>query len=203
MKKSIAAAPLLGVVLLSGCTFGPKQSTAPASTTSTSSSSSSAPQTSSAAPETSSSSSSASSSSSSSSSSNDSGDGSTFTKKPFGSSAKWPDGVEVSVSQPKPFTPGEYASTDGDFKKFVVVEITVKNGSNKPIKPYDVRTSATSGDTETKMVYDFEQNIGSSGGSALPGKSIKWKEAYGVNDKGELTVALEKDYNDETIYFEG
>lgn len=67
----------------------------------------------------------------------------------------------MTICEPKPFTPSDTASgNDGKFPTYVVVEIQLKNSSDKPYSPGGtLMTSATSGDQETGKVFDVAQGI--------------------------------------------
>lgn len=134
--------------------------------------------------------------------SEESSESSSLTKK-FGSTFTWDDKVAVTVSEPKLYTPSESAAVDGSFKKFVVVEIVLKNGSDKPYSPgSDFMTSATTGDVEADRVYDSGNGVDSPMVDVLPGKSLKWKEAYGVNESGDLVLKVENGFGNAAGYYQ-
>lgn len=134
--------------------------------------------------------------------SEESSESSSLTKK-FGSTFTWDDKVAVTVSEPKPYTPSESAAVDGSFKKFVVVEIVLKNGSDKPYSPgSDFMTSATTGDVEADRVFDSGNGVDSPMVDVLPGKSLKWKEAYGVNESGDLVLKVENGFGNAAGYYQ-
>ena len=94
----------------------------------------------------------------------------------YGDTATWPDGVAITMSAPKPYKPGEYAAKP-DVAEFVSVDVTLLNGSSEPIETHNVYVRATSGDSEAEKVY--EDGIGDPSSRVLPGKTLRWVEAFG------------------------
>ncbi len=99
--------------------------------------------------------------------------------KAFGSTFTWADGVAVTVGKPTSFKPSDTAAvTNTSVKSFVKVDITLKNGSDKPVEAMMLTTRATSGDQDAEKVFDSEKGIDTPTSKVLPGKSLKWSEAY-------------------------
>ena len=110
----------------------------------------------------------------------------------FGATATWPDGVSLSVSAPKPFKPSESAAGVESAKKFVVVEVTLKNGSKAPVESSMASLRATSGDQEAESVFDSAKGIEMSSSRVLPGKSLKWRQVFGQPGSD---IAVTADWN--------
>lgn len=97
--------------------------------------------------------------------------------------------MAATVSKPTPFKPSETASAPEGAQDFVVIEVTLLNGSDKPVESVLLSTRATSGDAEAEQVFDFDQGIGPPSSKVLPGKTLKWREAYAKpGDDFVLTV---------------
>lgn len=110
----------------------------------------------------------------------------------FGATATWPDGVSLSVSAPKPFKPSESAAGVESAKKFVVVEVTLKNGSKAPVESSMASLRATSGDQKAESVFDSAKGIEMSSSRVLPGKSLKWRQVFGQPGSD---IAVTADWN--------
>ena len=110
----------------------------------------------------------------------------------FGSTATWPDGVSLTVSQPKPFKPSQFAAGVESAKKFVVVDVTLKNGSKAPVESSLAFLRATSGDAEAEGVFDSEKGIEMPSSRVMPGKSLKWRQAFGQPGSD---IAITADWN--------
>lgn len=118
----------------------------------------------------------------------------------FGQTAKFADGVTLTVGKPIAYKPSDTAA-GADQKDDITFEVTIKNGSDKPLKPlaYGQMTSAS---TQGSQITDIERNVGMiPTATVLPGKSITWKEAWSVADKNDLQyeIAPNPEY-DSTIF---
>lgn len=186
--RTLKICSVMAVLALAGCSSDVKNSSdvsgskAPTSSASSSVESESAAQT----------------SSSSTSTSSDEGSSKT---KPFGSTFTWDDGVAVTISKPRSFQPSPYAASDNKFKKFVVVDVTLKNGSKEPYNAMTLTTTATSGDKQSDGVFDSEKGIDLPTADILPGKTLTWKQAYGVDDTGDLVIAVDNGFGNATGYY--
>jgi len=107
----------------------------------------------------------------------------------FGDTFTWENGVAVTVSEPVPFTPGEYAA-GVDQTTNIVFTVTLTNGSDKNLEPM-IYDRVSSGGVEASSIFDSGNPVGDIGGSpstvVLPGQSITWLEAYSVADAGTIT----------------
>lgn len=73
---------------------------------------------------------------------------------PFGATFAWDDGVQLTVGHPKAFTPSRAAAGTEGFKAFVVYDVTVKNGTGKPLDSIVLSSRATAGDRQSTRVFD-------------------------------------------------
>jgi hypothetical protein len=129
---------------------------------------------------------------------------STLTKN-FGSTFTWPDGIAVTVSKPAPYTPSSSAAKQTGDKKFISVETTLKNGTKAPIEASQFYAKATTGDREAHEVFDSGQGMGGSPSSTiLPGKELKWKTAWGVEEGKPFVMTVSYSFDRSPgIYQEG
>ena len=108
----------------------------------------------------------------------------------FGETMFWDDGVGMSVSQPEPYVPTEFA-TGATLPTNVVFTLTITNGSDAAIDllPY---SEVSSGGQPTSIIFDFPptgEEIGAAPTSVLePGQSASWKEAWSVADPNAITM---------------
>ncbi|MBO1759331.1 MULTISPECIES: DUF4352 domain-containing protein [unclassified Dermacoccus] len=121
--------------------------------------------------------------------------------KPFGSTFTWDDGVAITISKPQPFQPSPYAASDTKFKKFVIVDVTLKNGSKEPYNAMTLTTTATSGDKQSDGAFDTEKGVDLPTADILPGKTLTWKQAYGVDATGDLVIAVENGFGNAKGYY--
>lgn len=121
----------------------------------------------------------------------------------FGETVKYPDGTSVTIGQPKPFKPSDTAMAD-KAAGYVVLDVTVVNGSKKPIEPMMIHLSGQSGDSEAKFVADIEQGVGDTPSTKLlPGRQAKWKQAFTINKPNDLVIELSNmtDFNNESVMY--
>ena len=108
----------------------------------------------------------------------------------FGETILWDDGVGMSVSQPEPYAPTEFAS-GASLPNNVVFTVTITNGSDASIAllPY---SEVTSGGQPATIIFDFldsGEEISIEPSSVLePGQSISWREAWSVADPNAMTM---------------
>ncbi|WP_406863989.1 DUF4352 domain-containing protein [Streptomyces sp. HUAS MG47] len=89
----------------------------------------------------------------------------------FGDTQKYPDGIEVTVSGLKTFTPFEGAAGHKAGYKAVSVDVAVTNGSDARLELATVAVRARDGDgRELATVADAESNVLGLSGAVLPGK---------------------------------
>lgn len=121
----------------------------------------------------------------------------------FGDSYEWPDGLKVTVSQPEPFTPSEYAAGTTDGWDNLAWTVTIENGTDENFDPIDIWINVASGGQEGSEVYDSDNGYGDYPESTvLPGKSITWNVAYSIADPNDLQLSIEDTFGDypEAIY---
>ena len=126
----------------------------------------------------------------------------------WGETLTYVDGLALSVSQPTGYAPTEWAAGTEGFASFVVLNVTVTNGSAVAYDPMNIRIAATSGGTAAAEVYDSAHDgagldLGSEPDAAiLPGQSVTWAVGYGVANTADVTVDLSAGYDDDFNEYE-
>jgi hypothetical protein len=110
----------------------------------------------------------------------------------FGQNIKWPDGVNVTVSAPKPYRPSSSAAVTGAPARLVSVTVTLTNGSDKNIRASGTILNATANGERADQIYDSAKGVGGSPDSTiLPGKSVKYTVALGLPSKDAVDLQVE------------
>ncbi len=97
---------------------------------------------------------------------------------PFGTTFVWDDGVRLTVGTPKAFRPSKLAAGTQGFKAFVAYDVTVVNGTAKRLGAMSISSQATAGDRQSARVFDQAFDLPTA--QILPGRTLRWREAYGV-----------------------
>lgn len=112
---------------------------------------------------------------------------------PYGTKVSWKDGVELTASKPASYTfsdphlPGDMQSP---FKKFVVVEFTLANHSKKFFSPTALTITASANGKQSDAMFDADKGSDLPTDDVMPGKTLTWKEIFGVDDDGKLTMTV-------------
>jgi hypothetical protein len=124
--------------------------------------------------------------------------------KQFGAVKTYADGVSISVSKPAPFVASQTAVGAVKGQIHVVYTIVLTNGSKEVLDP-SVSSSVSSGGVEAKGIFDTGNAIGDIGGRPntpiLPGKTVKWLEAYSLADPKSVTFQAAPTYSYEKALF--
>lgn len=132
--------------------------------------------------------------------------GSAANPLPFGQTYTG-ESLNAAVSAPAPYVP-----TPNQFEtrppRCVVVTVTITNTSKTTAVPAMVMNiQATAGGAQSEHVIDSAQNVGGATSDILPGKSLAWKEAFGVPQgpagQTEFTVQVSSMSGGATVYFTG
>ena len=118
----------------------------------------------------------------------------------YGDAAVWEDGMEVTISEPEGYEPSEYVELSGDGEP-VVMEVTIKNGTDEPFQAHSMHTAASSGGQEAERIYDMENDIDLPSTDVRPGKEITYKIGYEVKDKGDVDLDLNPGFEYDTAYY--
>jgi len=124
--------------------------------------------------------------------------------KTFGEAMNWTDGISISVSKPSAFKAGEYAAGVTPGLKQVVFEVVLTNNTKAALKP-SVYSTVASGGSEASAIFDTGNPTGSIDGgpktAILPGKTVKWLEAYSVADVKDITFQISPSFDHEDAIF--
>lgn len=106
--------------------------------------------------------------------------------------------MSITVGKPAAYTPSvsAYPSKPG-----VIMDVTVKNGSQEPLNPFALTMQATSGEQQAEQIFDVENNIGSPTASVLPGRTIKFKVAF-TKPAGNLTLQVDYGFGNAQGFYE-
>lgn len=121
----------------------------------------------------------------------------------WGETLTYEDGLAITVSQPTGYAPSEWAAGGDGFTSFVVLNITVTNGTALPYEWFNLRVAATSGGAAASEVYDSAMDgqgmeLGSTpSADLLPGQSVTYAVGYGVANTADLTVDVSAGYTDD------
>lgn len=122
----------------------------------------------------------------------------------FGEAMTWEDGVSLSVSQPAPFTAGEYAAGVVPGQAQIVFTIVITNGSPAALDPM-AYASVSSGGAEASAIFDSGNPAGEIGmgptTTILPGQTVQWLEAYSVADPNAITFQVSPSFEYEDAIF--
>lgn len=127
---------------------------------------------------------------------------------PFAFGQTWqPSGkMKISVGAPTPYTPSSSAvALGGKTPRAVAVSVSVTNVPDGPPVPGMVITvQATAGDQQVQEIEDSAQNVGSPTASILPGKTLTWKVAFGAPaGAADFTVVVGALGGGTDVYFTG
>ena len=124
------------------------------------------------------------------------------TAKFGGEGYTWTDGLSVKVSKPAAFKPSDTAAGTDQFKNFVAMTVTIKNGSKKNYDPSQFYMTVSSGDQEAEQVYDSGQGIsGTPSTTVLPGRSVTFKQAFGVKDPKDIVAEVRPGFDYDSAIF--
>ncbi|SDS01589.1 hypothetical protein SAMN04489860_0602 [Paraoerskovia marina] len=110
------------------------------------------------------------------------------------------DGLEVSVSTPEAYTPGDYAYQSDEGGEPIVFDVTVTNGTNENLDGSYILTNVISDGREAVKIYD-DGIDGRGSGTILPGKSHTFSNAFAVENPDDLQIEISPDYAYDTAIF--
>ncbi|MBB5785997.1 hypothetical protein [Jiangella mangrovi] len=107
----------------------------------------------------------------------------------FGESYAWNTGVEVTVSPLRAFEPGEYASFE-DAPAYIAYDVTILNNSEDVFDAATYYATLLSGGREGSQVFDTDQGVDYPTAQVLPGQSVTFTDAWGVQDPADITLSI-------------
>ena len=121
----------------------------------------------------------------------------------FGATNVWEDGVELSVAEPQPYTPSEFAA-GADQASNIVFSITITNNSTENLEPTPF-PRLSSGGQEATQIFDVSgegEDVGIPPTTViLPGQSVTWQSAWSVSDPNALTMQIAPSFEYEDAIF--
>ena len=121
----------------------------------------------------------------------------------FGETNVWEDGVELSVAEPQPYTPSEFAA-GADQANNIVFSITITNNSTENLEPTPF-PRVSSGGQEATQIFDVSgegEDVGIPPTTViLPGQSVTWQSAWSVSDPNALTMQIAPSFEYEDAIF--
>lgn len=119
----------------------------------------------------------------------------------FGETYEWTNGLQVSVSAPTPFTPGEYAAAEAA-AAYLSFTVTVVNNTGGLYDPSLLFTSVQSGSRDGDQVFDSANGFnGSPGTGLLNGRTLTFVLGYGVSDPADTVLEVTPGFDYEAAYF--
>lgn len=121
---------------------------------------------------------------------------------PFGSAYTWTDGLSVTIGEPAPYEPSEWAAK-GEEESFVVFDVHVINNTGAPWDPALLYATIQSGNQEGTRVFDSGQLPPEPTTTLLDGREVQFQMAFGVADPSDLVLELAPDWEHESVLFHG
>lgn len=119
----------------------------------------------------------------------------------FGETFEWEDGTKVLLTTPVAYSPDEYAAGGEGYDSFVKITVTITNGSGAPLDASFSSPTVTSGVTEGSEIFD--ETVGDSPmSSILPGRTITFDTAYGVDDPSDIVAEFAPTWDHDAAYWQ-
>lgn len=122
----------------------------------------------------------------------------------LGQTARYSNGVELTVSELRDYTPSDSASLSSDpaLSNHRVVTVTFRNGTEEAIRP-TLLFSGNSGGRPIDQIFDISNNIG--GGLSLssvqPGQEVSFEVAFSMADPANLSLDVNMGYSYDDLTF--
>ena len=121
----------------------------------------------------------------------------------FGQTWTWNDGLAVTISQPTPFDPDQYAAGATQAAN-VLFTVTVTNNSQESVKTTLSMVNVNSGGVAGSKIIDIENNLGGFAPQTplLPGQQVSWNVAFSVTDPSNITMQFDlNDFDHDAVVF--
>lgn len=107
----------------------------------------------------------------------------------FGKTVTFEDGLQMTITAPKKFTPSEYAYTGEADGTAVIFQVTLKNGTGKTFDPALFYATVGSGEAEAEQIFDSGKGLeGSPTTKLLKDKTVKFKIGFMVLNAKDITM---------------
>lgn len=115
--------------------------------------------------------------------------------KNFGEVVTYDSGLSISLSEPIPFTPGEYAAGVVEGQTPLVFKVVLTNNTSDAIDPYTF-VSVSSAGAESSTISDVQNpEYGDIGlpptTKVLPGQTVEWYVGFSVADPSTITADVQ------------
>lgn len=118
----------------------------------------------------------------------------------FGDTWTWEDGLEITVSEPEAFKPGEYSAGGEGYDSHVKFDVTIENKSGEPFDASLVYLTMQSGTSEGEEVFD-DGLEGSPSTTLLDGRKVTFTSGFGVEDPSDLVLEVTPDFEYDAALF--
>lgn len=109
----------------------------------------------------------------------------------FGETFVYENGLAITVSKPKPFTPSDTAAVpEQKPAAYVAFDITIVNNSSENYDPAAWYGTLQSANTEAEKVYDSAQLGEEPTTTVLPGREAAFEVAFAVQDPADLVMEV-------------
>ena len=110
----------------------------------------------------------------------------------LGETAKYEDGLEITVAQPLRFHPSEYAAGADSSDLAMALKFTVTNNGTKNFDPSMMMVTAQSGQTQEEPIFDSAQGYtGKPDTVLLPGRTVTFQLAFTVTEPEDVVVEVQ------------
>lgn len=109
----------------------------------------------------------------------------------FGDTAAYPDGLSVTVSDPKDYTPSSTSFGSEGYPNSVQFTVKIVNKTGNSFDPSLLYASIQSGNTEGEQIFDSAKGLeGAPSTTVLDGRESTFPIAFGVQDPADLVLEI-------------
>ncbi|MCT2007864.1 hypothetical protein M3C74_07085 [Micrococcus lylae] len=119
----------------------------------------------------------------------------------FGDTYTWHNGLAVTVGQPQPFTPSEWASIENEDGQHHMFDVSVVNGTSEAHDAFEISLQASSGGEQSGMIFDTDNRIDVPTVSIQPGKTLNFKVAFTLKDPSDINMDVSPGWDYESVNF--
>lgn len=109
----------------------------------------------------------------------------------FGETASYPDGLSITVSEPKDYTPSSTSFGSEGYPNSVQFTVKIVNKTGNSFDPSLLYASIQSGNTEGEQIFDSAKGMeGAPSTTVLDGRESTFPIAFGVQDPTDLVLEI-------------